>query len=568
MRRWISPRPPGPRRAPPAWIWAAPAALLPLALAWDAGGLALGTRTEDLISHLWAIWNGAYGDPTRSALVGAPSPGGADLLPVYGGWLHTFIGSGLHRMGLEVPRAWSWTLGLLLAGTGVGGWALARALGAAPAAAGLAGLLVLLDPALLVHAGQGRPEHAGMGLPLLALAGLAGLRTAGPRRAAATGVAGALTLVAGWEQGLWLALTAAALMPALLGRDRGAWARAGLGAAVTLLLAAPWVGAFLSRALAARDPQEGLQMARDAAHQALLLGPWLDGRTVGPARMSVVALMLAPALAPVGQKGRWVWILLLQVAMVALALGPTPGWRAPADLGLYGPFVAVQAAPVLGWFHSPGRLAMGVGLFGPAALALLLSRLAGRSRALALGLGAGALGLALREAAPLIPRGEVAIPDRPEVAAVGARAREAGGPALLLDLPWSTNGVVNTENQLNQMIHGLPIPGHAWLRWLVRDQTGALLDQAPLLRWIQDGPRPGQPAGPPPLTGAEREALRSAGLRFVAVHPRWFPPNRREVLLAQLQEVLGPPITGRSTRWVCWDLGAAAPSQAGPHPAE
>ena len=64
-------------------------------------------------------------DPTRTTLFGWPE--GTDLLPIYGGWLHTFVGTALARMGLDPLVAYTTVVCLWLAVAGLAGVALARA---------------------------------------------------------------------------------------------------------------------------------------------------------------------------------------------------------------------------------------------------------------------------------------------------------------------------------------------------------------------------------------------------------------------------------------------------------
>ncbi len=542
------------------WLFRLAPLVLPAIWLAQARGLALGRRTGDLVSHVWAVWNGLQGDPTRSALVGFPA--GVDLLTIYGGWLHTFVGVLLARAGLSPVLAYSAALALMLAGTGLGAYVLARSVGLGRPAAALAALLLELDGWVLYNAMDGRPEHAGFGPLCLALAGaVVTARGDGPRWApVATGLAGALVFVVGWEQALWLFLAMLWLLPALVGGApdrRGAVRRLGLAAGVALLAAAPWVGLFFSRALGARHLSEGAAMLGYARDQSLVLEQWAVGFGRQPARAGLLLLLASPILVPRGERGRALWLLVGLGLSLVLALGPAPGLRRVGDLGLTGPYAWMQVTPVLGWFHSPARLAMGLSFASTLAAAFAVERLAGWLRARGaprtagiagalVGLGLlGASGWELAQARDW-PRGGFSLPERPEVTAVGERP----GAGVVVDLPVSRQGVHAQDNQLNQLLHQRPIPGHAWLPWLASDRTADALALAPLLRWASDSTT----LEAPPFSEADRQALLAAGYRFIGLTPRYLGRDRAAAVSEAMQEALGPPMTGRSARWLCWDL--------------
>jgi uncharacterized membrane protein YhaH (DUF805 family) len=150
---------------------------------------------------------------------------------------------------------------------------------------------------------------------------------------------------------------------------------------VALLAAAPWVGLFFSRALGARHLSEGAAMLGYARDQSLVLEQWAVGFGRQPARAGLLLLLASPILVPRGERGRALWLLVGLGLSLVLALGPAPGLRRVGDLGLTGPYAWMQVTPVLGWFHSPARLAMGLSFASTLAAAFAVERLAGWLRA-------------------------------------------------------------------------------------------------------------------------------------------------------------------------------------------
>lgn len=519
--------------------------------------MALGRRTGDLVSHVWVIWNGVDGPVTRTDLVSYPV--GADLLPVYGGWMHTFLGVGAARLGAAPEAAYTVAVVLVLLGTGIGGVALARAAGATRGSAAVAGLLLQLDGWVLYNATDGRPEHAGFGPLCLALAGaVATWRGQGGRWVpVATGLMGATVFVCGWEQALWLAVATAWLLVGLgrLQPTPGAWRRISMAAGVCVLTAAPWVGTFLSRALATRSADEGAHTLHHAFDQSLVLIPWLTGPGGQPTRLALAALVAVPWLCRSRDQRLWRWLGVGLLLSVLLAMGPTLGLLRPGDLHLPGPWRLVQPLPVLGWFHSPVRLAMGVSLASVVAVAIGLDWLRARSpaswrNAAVVGAAATLLATAWAEAhwADDWPRGGFKIPRRPDVRAVALRS----GPGAVVELPMVREGIHAQDNQLRQLRHGRPNPGHPWLPWLVADRTPAALRLSPTLSWVSAGAE----AEPPPPSSTAADTLRSEGYRFIGLSPRMLAPAHRQRAIAALDTAFGPSMTPHNDRWMSWDLQA------------
>lgn len=532
--------------------------MLPAVWAVQAGDRALGHRTEDLVSHIWAIWNGTLGDPTRSRL--ASWPDGVDLLAIYGGWLHTFLGVALARAGLPLEQAYSLTLCLLLAGTGLGAMTLARVLGAAPAWAALAGVLLQLDGWILTNATQGRPEHADFGPTLFALAGaVASWRGQGPRITPfLTGLAGALVFVASWEQALWLfgATALLGLLLALQGPCAGSLKRWGLAGLTALVLSAPWVGSFLVRASRVRDLDEGRHTLVMAGDQGLLLGEWLLGVGENPSRLSLLCLLALGLVLRGGDRRLWAASLGFLGLSLVLAMGPEPGLWLRGDLGVTGPWAWLQVLPLLGWFHSPHRLAMGVHLVAPVAAALLACILwerGGRGRWLGPALALALLGTTAAETAKarLWPQAAFAIPDWDYLRQVG----RVPGPGAVLELPPNATPTWAQDVQLRQLLHQRPVPGHAWLPHLATDHTPTALQTVPWLAWLA-----GLERGPEPELSLEhRSWLAARELRFLALDMRFLEPGQAARAEARLTDLVGGPVARMDRGWACWDLAPVLP---------
>lgn len=535
--------------------------VLPATWALQAGDRALGHRTEDLVSHIWAIWNGTLGDPTRSRM--ASWPEGVDLLAIYGGWLHTFLGVALARAGLPLEQAYSLTLCLLLAGTGLGAMALARVLGAAPPWAALAGVLLQLDGWILTNATQGRPEHADFGPALFALAGaVASWRGQGPKLTPVlTGCAGALVFVASWEQALWLffATVGFGLLLAWEGVRPGSLRRWGVAGLTAAMLSAPWVGSFLVRASRVRELDEGRHTLVMAGDQGLLLGEWLVGVGENPSRLSLLCLLALGAVVPPAERRRWAVALGALGLTVILAMGPEPGLWIRGDLGVVGPWAWLQVLPVLGWFHSPHRLAMGVHLLAPVAAALLaciLWECGGRRRWTGPVLALALLGSTAAETAQarLWPVAAFTVPDWDYLRQIGRQP----GEGAVLELPPNATPTWAQDVQLRQLLHQRPVPGHAWLPHLATDHTPTALQRVTWLAWVA-----GLERGPEPALSLEDRAWVAArGLRFLAVDLRFLRPDHAALVEARLTELVGEPVARMDRGWACWDLAPILPDLA------
>ena len=508
------------------------------------------------------MWNGSLGDPTRTALLSWPD--GLDLLPIYGGWLHTFVGAGLVRLGLEAPAAYTLTVSMWAVVAGLAGMVLARSVGASVPAAAVAGLVLQLDGFVLRNLTGGRPEHAGLGFTALALAAAWTLwkRPLGRVNTLLTAILGALVFVVSWEHALWLALALGWMLPWLwtgtADEDRRPalrrWGTAGL---LSAGIASVWLVPFLVRALAVRDVSEGRQMGHLALDQAISLGDWALQSGGHPARGLVLFVLALPWLVAPNRRRVAIGAVVGLLVALVLAMGPSPGiWRsgdlwssADGSPVWFGPFAHLQQLPVLGWFHSPERLAMGTGLAIAAAVALAVDRLAGHSRvgaALLGGLVVLHAGLDARRA-KLWPSAHLELPPFEEVERLSWH-REQGA---VLDLPPTADPQAQLQRVALQLLHQRPIAGHLYLPHLAVDQTPRLLADVPLLQWAAGVPeRLGQP--PPPLADSDRDALRALGVSFVAIHRREVDPRRRQAVLAALEAAFGKPVAHQKGAWTAF----------------
>jgi len=542
------------RRPHPAWL--VPFAL-PLYWRISVGPGALGRRTSDLVSHVWAIWNGGGGDPTRTDHFSFPE--GLDLLPIFGGWLHTLLGVGLHRLGADPLGAYSTVVCAWLVVAGLAGMALARVLGTGMGAAIVGGLLLQLDGFVLYHATDGRPEHAGLGFTALALtAALSLWQRSGSLATARTAAAGALVFLVSWEHALWLALACAWLLPWLhttpAGRTgRRRWLHAGLLAAV---LACPWIWMFFDRALAVRSVDEGHETLLLSVDQSLTLIPWLLSAGRHPGRGLFLLVLALPWLVRRTHRTLAFGVVAGLLISFVLALGPSPGLYASGDLWpapgnrfiLWGPFTWMQKLPVVGWFHAPDRLAMGVSIAIAGAGALLVERLWTWRKPAAIVAAIVLPGWAAIEAhtASDWPRAGFALPEHHPATTLA----QSPVPGAVLDLPPATAPWQQEARVVHQLIHHRPIPGHLFLDRLATDRTEAIVQAIPLLRWVARGD--GRAA--PELSDAHRAQMIEQGFGILTIHSRQMTPRRRKAVLHAMAVEFGAPLAEDPGVWTAYGL--------------
>ena len=540
----------------PSWLTAL---LLPTVWWMQAGHRAIGRRTGDLVSHIWAMWNGSRGDPTRSELFCWPE--GLDLLPIYGGWLHTFVGAFLTRAGLEPVVAYSTVICAWLAVAGIAGIAIARVAGARPWSAVVGGALLQLDGFVLYHAMDGRPEHAGLGFTALALAAALGLWHRGGRAAiAGAGALGAVVFVVSWEHAIWLGLACAWLLPWLrtTPSDGQAMRRWCTAAGIGLLTVSPWLILFLVRALSVRNIDEGDHTLFFAIDQSIGLVRWFIAPGRHPARGLFLMVLALPWLVPATHKRLAIGVVLGLMGSLVLALGPSPGlWRGgdlwqleSGQFVLFGPFTWLQSIPVLGWFHSPERLAMGASIAVAAAGALLVDRLWSwrRSASVVVALLLPAHAALEVHRAEDWPQPAFDLPPYEQVASLADHPDEGG----ILALPAARQGHQHEQRVVFQLLHQKPITGHIYLPYLAPDQTAAVVDPSPFFTWASEL-RPAQDTAPS-FTDTDRRLLEDRNIAFVTAFWREIDPTRQAAVHDALVSVFGPPIAHQPPLWTAWSV--------------
>jgi hypothetical protein len=524
--------------------------VLPLSWVLLAGGDAFGRFSVDLAGHLWTGWAVGRDGVLRTAVIGWPE--GVDLLPALGGWLDVLLVA-LLRPVLPLELAYDLVVAGYLVVAGLGGWLLARNMGASSPAALVAGLLLQLDGFVLQHIAGGRPELAALGFVALFL-GLAhrvwrGRCPAAPWQA---GLAGALLLLASWELSLLAGLVLLALLPFQL---RGAHAP-GLGkrlrdmVLVGSFVALPWALLFLLRAGSVRSVDEGDFWLRTASHASVGLLGWFGPGTARPCWLALLSLLALPLT--VRARHRWLWlgIGLGLVTSLLLALGPHPGLWSPGS-GAWGPFSLLRGVPVLGWFHWPDRLLAVWSLAAVVAAALAVEAAGRRRRWLVVLLAALLIGDAGLEAwrGDRWPAGHYRIPDHPAAERLAALT----GAGAVLDLPPQPNPVNHLRYELAQIHHGRPIRHHHHLSHLVTPGAEGSVDRQPLLAWfhaLMQGVAPERE----PFTAVELAMLRDAGFGFVVLHQPGWPPQRWARARDLLLESLGEPVIQQGSAWMCWRL--------------
>lgn len=452
------------------WARVALFALIPTLVMVQAGPGAIGPISLDLTGHVWTVWNTQFGSVTSSQMVAWPD--GVDLMPILGGWLDIFLGSIFVRF-MSPILAFNLACAVFLCVGGWGGYALARAATASPAAAMLAGILLQLDGFLWHHMLGGRSEQLGAGFVALALAAAWKLEKPG-WGVLWTGIAGALVVFVSWEHAMFLSGALVVLLPAVRWtRERmKAWAMA---AGVCLVAAGPWAVMFMVRTLEVRQLAEGVGMMDVAPNHSIVTGWWLMYGDLRPSLLCLVCLGFlrgrAWAVAGVGL-----------LFSFLLAVGPTPGWMQPGDLGVPGLWAALQSLPVFGWFHTPDRLLVGLDLAAVCGAAVAFDTVGRRFGRLKWALG---LALVVSAMAHIVrsvhPKGHWLQPEPIELPGEGA----------VLDVPAFPPGLQVGPYQFSQMLHQRPIPYHMTAPYLTHDAIGGLLEGLPQLQaFVDAGGRP------------------------------------------------------------------------------
>jgi hypothetical protein len=549
---------------------AAPAARWPLALLgalpllWviAARGAAFGHFSVDLAGHLWTGWAVGRDGILRTGMIGWPE--GYDLLPALGGWLDLWMVAALRPL-LPLELAYDLVVGLYLVVAGLGGWLLARELGARGPSALVAGLLLQLDGFVLQHLMGGRPEQVGLGFMALFFAlCLRAWRGEVPRAPWQAGLAGALLLLVSWELALLAGVSLLVLLPfgGCLPRRPGLPRRLRDGVVAGALIAVPWVALFLVRASPVRAFDEGSFWLRTSSHASVGLLGWFGPGSARPGWLLLAALLALPLTAP-RHRGLWVGVGVGLALALLMALGPHPGLLAPGapEGEPWGPFALLQGLPVLGWFHWPDRLLAVWSLAAVAAAALAVQWLGARWRWAGLALAALLLADAGLEAWAFgrWPVGRFEIPQHAGATELAGLA----GSGAVLDLPPQPQAVNHLHYQLLQIRHGRPVRHHHHLSHLVAPGVGGSVDQQPLLRWFH-GLMQGRESPRGTFTSEELRGLSEAGFGYLVLHRKGWPQQRWSRARDLLLESLGEPVIQQGPAWMCWRLDGAGEEERAP----
>jgi hypothetical protein len=529
--------------------------LLALPALWVllARGAAFGSFSVDLAGHLWTSWAVGRDGLLRTGVIGWPE--GYDMLPALGGWLDVALVA-LLRCVLPLELSYDLVVAGYVVVAGLGGWLLARNLGASSGAALVAGLLLQLDGFVLQHLTGGRPELVALGFMALFL-GLAHRAWRGrcPNAPWLAGLAGALLLLASWELSLLAGLVLVVLLPFQLWSSRPPGLGERLRGMVLVggLIALPWVGLFLARASRVRGLDEGAFWLQTASHASVGLLGWFGPGTARPGWLLLLALLALPLTLRQRHRMLGFGVLLGLALSLALALGPHPAlWSpGPGQAASWGPFALLQGLPVLGWFHWPDRLLAVWSLAAVIAAALAVDALGRRRRWLGVLVACLLLADAGIEAglAGRWPRGRYRIPAHAGAEQLAALA----GAGAVLDLPPQPNPVNHLHYQLIQIRHGRPIRHHHHLRHLLEPGVDDGVDQQAVLSWFHALMQGGAPERGP-FEVAELAQLRSAGFGFVVLHQPGWPPQRWARARDLLLESLGEPVIQQGQTWICWRL--------------
>jgi hypothetical protein len=536
-------------------------ALFPTLWLLLAGRAAMAPFSVDLCGHLWVYWNATHGPSTRTAYL--LHPDGVDLLPYLGGWTDIAIASIVTPVA-GIGLAFNVVMAIYLLAAGVGGHALARALGTTHRSAAFAGLLLQCDGFVLFHLHGGRAEQVGIGFVALSIAAaLRAWRSTNVRWAVAAGALGALTVYVSWQQAVFLAGCMAFLLPFVLwgGGPPGAIRRWVTAAGLTAALAGPWAGVFLMRAVTSGKfaDEAGQSIGFSNWGSFGVLG-WLEPTAVHTSYLAMLAMLTVPWTARRRDRRVLLGVALGCLFAISLSWGPHPAWFGPGNpaSGSWGPFRLMQAIPVLGGFVWPDRFLAALSLATPPAVALLMDRVGAWSRrhgmpaSLAFALGGLVLVGSLAEAwyNDRIPSRGFELVETPELQLLAGMSADGA----VLDLPRPRTAARAVQYQNDQMVHGRPLlflmPLHAATDRAV-DQR---VRQDPVLGWFATLRGKAPPAdvtfGPDDL-----HSLRTQGFGFLVLHGDDLPPTRHALARAVLTRSLGEPSIARPDgSWLAWKL--------------
>lgn len=549
---------------------------LAVVLTWpaalDLGGGLVGHPGNDVWNHAWGYWWVAEGllerggVPLHTRHLNFPDGGSLYFIDLANAVLAApLVGT------LGVATAYNLLVLFSFTWTAFGAWLLAQHVLDDGRGAAVAAVIYGASPHLLGQAHNGITETLNAGwLPLftLALLRLQERQTLG--RGVTLGLAFAATALFNFYYGLFALLLGAVLVAQALVRAPGRlrwgrfWATAGAGAGVATVLVGPVLRLLVvsmegEDAVVTRDP--------DFVWQSLLNHNMTDlvalfhpGRFYSPdlkamnnEELVIVTYLgwVALALAALGVRSRprlaRRWVLVTAVFLV-FALGPY--------LYVYGqyvrldgrpiplPFLAFfQAVPLFSRISHPFRFVVGAQL-GLALLAglgamYLLEASRGAQRQLATaGILAGVLvEVLLASPAPWpLGRASASVPEAYELLPSPAE----GPPGAVLDLPVAVPNLERAVYLYWQTSHGRPGA------YGLNEPVPARLAENPLTSFLMEVERGRILTLPRILPDLELVAggrlLADIGFDAVVVHEDLLPAPKRDIMLAVLQGVFGPPV--------------------------
>ena len=448
---------------------------------------------------------------------------------------------------------------------GLGGVALARAMGARRAGSVVAGLFVAMSPYVAYEMSGMRLAQAPLYWMLFFLAAwLRMLDAPSPKRALQAGLLYGATAFTYWYYGLWAALVGGALF-LLVPR----WRSLLVFVPVALATTVPFLAIFLGHWSAIPGTVEASFPHPLALRSSLWPGwPLVNGTGAAPA-LALPLLLLALAAwgwlrarsAPGPARRRWLGLLGLIALFYLLCLGPAVTSLAGESTGIPAPYLlSYGAVGVLRRFWWPYRHAVMVTVlllpFAALGFDALHQQLRDRWR-FALWALLPALAIALPGELMLRGTGVAVQTSHWEAPEPYATLAELEGDAMV-ELPLAPALAQNQQTLSYQWVHGKRLlNGHAmWVDRVRPDAWDEYVASNSFLAGLQ-AYELGQGGTRFTVDPTDIEALRELGLRHVVVNAEYLPGKlvtivpRYETLFEAL---FGKPVLNHRNLVMAWDL--------------
>ena len=348
-----------------------------LVLLWPmllTGQLLGGDHSPDTITTIWSYWwSGQSMMSLSSPLSGSHTFFPLGHSPITDSVLDGILFAPLFGI-FDATTAFSIAALLCVWSAGVGAWMLARAAGASPQAAVIAGVGLQLSPVVTVELQEGRLAQALVVFWLLALAGMVRLaRGEGSiRLAVATGAACVAAVAVDWHRGVFLAIAVVAVLAAQLRTlERERLIRLGVAAGIALLFSVPLVVMLVTGAGELQGPAQTVSDGLERFHRgerslssAINNGlhwqwPVASEEISAPDRRIGLGMMVMAGLALFWKHvGRLRWLAVAAAGYI-LALGPYLKSAEGAPLPWALPYRLLHDyLPGFSWMWWPGRAAL------------------------------------------------------------------------------------------------------------------------------------------------------------------------------------------------------------------